>query len=180
MKYFIVLTISFISVSIFGQSPKRAIKKLGSDPVFFIDSVSVEKRDLSNYQPTEIASVSVYKDSNAVNLVGPEGKDGVVYITTIKFAKRKYWNYFKSKSTDYEKLILTPESDTAVQYILNKRILKSNFEGDLFLIDDKIFKGLKILDKSTLEKEYGIIDKDYGVLIESDRPPDLYKAKKKF
>jgi len=180
MKFIIFLTISFISFSTFGQRPKKAIKKLGADPVFFIDSVSVDKTELSKYQPTEIASVSVYKDSNAINLVGPDGKDGVVYITTIKFAKTKYWTYFKSKSADYEKLVVTPESDTAVQYILNKRVLKSNFEGDLSLIDDKIFIELKIIDKATLQKDYDITDKDYGVIIRSDKPPDLYKANKKF
>ena len=180
MKCIIFLTISFISFSTFAQRPKKVIKKLGADPVFFIDSVSVDKAELKNYQPTEIATVSVYKDSSATNLIGPDGKDGVVYITTIKFAKIKYWNYFKSKSADYEKLVATPESDSTFQYILNNRVLKSNFDGDLSLINDNIFIDLKIIDKTALEKEYGITNKDYGIIIKSDKPDDLYKANKKF
>jgi hypothetical protein len=180
MKYVFVLLLSILVNSTFGQRPKKVIKKLGADPVFFIDSINVDKAELNNYQPTEIAAVSVYKDSNAINLVGPDGKDGAVYLITKKFAKNKYWQFFKSKSSDYEKIALTVESDSSFQYVLNKRLLKINFEGDLYLIDDDIFKNIKIIDKATLQKEFGVTDKEYGVLIESDKPADLYRAKKKF
>jgi hypothetical protein len=180
MKYVFILTLSISTLSAFGQKPKRVIKKLGNDPVFFIDSINVDKSELLNYQPEQIAKVSVYKDSNAIILVGPEGKDGVVYIETKVFAKRRYWNYFKTKSVEYANTVLTPESDSTIQYILNGKILATNFEGDLSLIDDDIFKDLKVIDKETLRKEFGIADKSYGVIINSDKPDNLYKAKKKF
>lgn len=180
MKLVAGLLFSLFTLSVAGQSPKRMIKKLGSDPVFFVDSVSVDRSELSKYQPTEIAAVSVYKDSNAIKLLGPEGKDGVVYIVTKAFAKKKYWAYFTSKSAAYAALVPTPESDTAIQYILNSKILTSNFEGDLSLITDSLFKAITILDKETLQTKYGISGKTNGVWIQADKPGDLYRAKKKF
>lgn len=180
MKYALVLTFSIASLFAFGQKPKKVLKKLGNDPVFFIDSVNVDKSELSKYQPEMTAKVSVYKDSDAINLVGPDGKDGVVYIETKVFAKTRYWNYFKSKSEEYSKIVPTPESDSSIQYILNDRILTKNFEGDLSLINDEIFKEIKVIDKDTLQKDFNITDKSYGVIIKSDKPGNLYRAKKKF
>lgn len=180
MRYIFILTLSVLTLSVFGQKPKKVIKKLGNDPVFFIDSINVDKSEMMKYQPEDIAQVSVYKDSNAIKLVGPEGKDGVVYIETKPFARIKYWNYFKTKSVEYGNIVLTPESDSSIQYILNGRVLKTNFEGDLSLIDDSIFVEIRIIDKEKLEKDFGINDKQYGVIIKSDKPKDLYKANKKF
>jgi hypothetical protein len=180
MKYAFVLILSILTLSTFGQKPKKVIKKLGDDPVFFIDSINVDQSEMMKYQPEQIAKVSVYKGSDAIDLVGPEGKDGVVYIETKVFAKNKYWSYFRIKSEDYAKAALTPQSDSVIQYILNDRILTTNFEGDLALITDDIFKEIKVIDKETLQKNYNISDKSYGVIIKSDKPEDLYRAKKKF
>ncbi len=180
MKFIASFTVSLLTLSVAGQSPKRIIKKLGSDPVFFVDSVSVDKSELNKYQPTDIAAVSVYKDSSAIKLVGPEGKDGAIYIETKAFAKKRYWTFFASKSAAYATHVPTPESYTAVQYILNKRLLTTNFEGDLASINDSLFKAITILDKETLQMKYGISEKKIGVWIEADKPGDLYRAKKKF
>jgi len=180
MRYIFVLTFSILTLAVFGQKPKKVIKKLGNDPVFFIDSVNVDKSEMMKYKPEEIAQVSVYKDSNAIKLVGPEGKDGAVYIETKAFAKKRYWSYFKTKSVEYGNVVPTPEADSSIQYVLNERILKTNFEGDLSLIEDNIFQEIKIIDKEKLEKEFGITDKQYGVIIKSNKPKDLYKANKKF
>jgi len=88
-----------------------------NDPLFFIDSIRVNRRVLENYQPSEIASLTVYKDANAIKRVGPEGKNGLIYIETKAFARQRYWQYFKSKSNDYAKAVPAPENDSSVQYI---------------------------------------------------------------
>lgn len=178
-RLLLLLTVLY-SFTAAAQKPKKVIKKLGSDPIFYIDSVNVDKGDLQKYQPTDIAAVSVYRDSDAIKLAGPEGKDGVVYIETKTFAKKRYWTYFSSKSEEYLKIVPNPAGDTSIQYILNKRVLTSNFEGDLALIGDSTFKSITILDKQTLKDKFKISDREYGVLIESDKPANLYHAKKKF
>ncbi len=144
---------------------KERYKQLFNDPVFFIDSVNVTRLEMQEYQPTDIAVVTVYKDTNAIKLVGEQGKFGAVYVETKKFARNKYWNYFKTKSADYLKIVPTPQSDSSVIYILNDKVLKTNFEGDLSGIDDKNFIELNIIDKQKLNKDYNISDKTFGVVV---------------
>lgn len=153
--------------SIFNRANNK-FKKLFDDPVFFIDSVNVTMVELQNYQPTDIAAVTVYKDTNAIKLVGPQGKDGAVYIETKRFARNKYWNFFKAKSADYLKAVPTPESDSSVVYILNGKVLKTNFEGDLSGINDKSFIELQVIDKTRLRSDYDIKDKPFGVVIKAN------------
>ncbi|MDP9077841.1 MAG: hypothetical protein M3O71_10490 [Bacteroidota bacterium] len=160
--------------------PEIVFEEDATDPVFFIDSVRVNKRVLQNYKPEEIASVTVYKDSSAIKRMGPAAKNGLIYIETKDFAKNKYWNYFKSKSDQYGKLVPTVESDVHIQYILNKRVLKENYEGDLAAINNTIFKGLQIITKQQLIKDYGVTDKEFGVIITSEIPANLHNGKNKF
>ena len=171
---------SVLTLSVFAQSPKKAIKKLGNDPVFFLDSVNVDKDELGNYNSQDIAKVSVFKGKEAIALVGPDGKDGAVFIETKAFGRTKYIRYLATKSSDYAKIVNTPTKDSSLQYILNGKVLKENFEGDLSLIDDKTFKSIKIIDKATLQQQYQVMDKEYGVLIESGVPDNLYHGNKKF
>lgn len=178
MKY---LLIAFFTLSIsFAQSPKRILKKIGDNPVFFIDSINVEKDDLQKYDPNQISSVTVYKDKQAIELLGEDGKDGVIYIETKVFCKKRYWKYFASKSSEYIQSVSSSENDINVQYILNERILKEGFEGDLATIDDAIFKSIKFISKEELIKKHKIDDKDFGFQIISETPKDLYHGKRKF
>ena len=150
---------------------KERYKQLLNDPVFFIDSVNVTRIEVQEYQPTDIAVVTVYKDTNAIKLVGEQGKFGAVYVETKKFARTKYWNYFKTKSEYYLKIVPTPQSDSSVIYILNDKVLKANFEGDLSVIDDNNFIEINIIDKQKLNKDYNISDKSFGVIVRT-KPND--------
>ena len=150
---------------------KERYKQFFNDPVFFIDSINVTRIEMQEYQPTDIAVVTVYKDTNAIKLVGEQGKFGAVYVETKKFARNKYWNYFKSKSADYLKIVPTLQSDSSVIYILNEKVLRTNFEGDLSGIDDNNFIELNLIDKQKLNKDYNISDKSYGVIIRT-KPKD--------
>jgi hypothetical protein len=155
-----------------GQQPQTVHFKLGNSAVIFIDSVNVDKNEMLKYKPDDIALVTVFHDSAAIKLIGPDGKDGVVYIETKAFARRRYWSLFSSKSAEYARIVPTPGGDSSVQYILNNRILVKNFEGDLALIKDSTFKTITILDKKTLQSQYNISNKEYGVLVEVSRPPN--------
>lgn len=162
--------------SIFNQANNK-YKKLFNDPVFFIDSVNVTRVELQNYQPTDIAVVTVYKDTNAIKLVGPQGRDGAVYIETKKFVGNKYWSFFKGKSTEYLKVVPSPGSDSSVVYILNGKVLTANFEGDLAGIDDKSFIDLQVIDKAKLLTDYGIKDKSIGIVIKANIKTENKKPK---
>jgi len=179
-KFFFTTVFTLTTIVAFSQSPKRALKKLGAEPVYFMDSVNVDKSELMKYDPSSIAIVTVLKGKEAIDIIGEDGKDGVVYIETISFAKSRYWRYFRSKSAEYSALVPVAGQDTTVQYILNGKILDKNFEGNLAVIDDKVFKEIKVLTKEDLQKQYGIQNKEAGVSIKSEAPKDLHNGKKKF
>ena len=155
------------------------VTEVSNDPVFFIDSVKVSKADLLRYDPNDIATVTVYKDTSEIKKLGIDAKYGLIYIETKTFDVNRYQKYFSSKSPEYAKLITTIKN-SQIQYILNKRVLNSNYEGDLAAINDKIFKGLTIINKQELSNKFGITDKTYGVIINSDVPSNLYKGNSKF
>jgi hypothetical protein len=149
-----------------------------SEPVYFMDSVRVTGADLSKYDSKDIATVSIYKGASAIIKFGPEAEYGLIFIETKKFDIHRYQTYFKSKSPDYTKLISNPANVSKIQYILNKKILKTDYEGNLAAINDKIFKELIIIDKKQLIKDYGITNKNYGVIITADIPVNSYNKDK--
>jgi hypothetical protein len=179
-KLILTILFSLFTIITWAQSPERALKKLGTDPVYYMDSVKVDKSELMKYDPKDIALINVLKGKEAIDIIGEEGNHGVIYIETIRFAKSRYWKFFSSKSAEYKALVPVAGQDTTIQYILNDKVLDKNFEGNLAVIDDKIFKELIILSKEQLIEQYKIQDKDAGVLIKSDVPADLYHGKKKF
>ncbi|MGY3053350.1 hypothetical protein ACVWYG_001550 [Pedobacter sp. UYEF25] len=138
-----------------------------TDPVFFIDSVRVTKNDLIKYEPNQIASVTVYKDKSAWEKFGSEAVNGLIYIETKNFAKKRYWDFLCSKSTEYKKLVPEKSQDIDIVYILNNKVLKENFEGDLASINNENLINLKIINGEILKSDFNITDKKGGVVITS-------------
>lgn len=135
------------------------------EPVFFLDSIRVNAGVLKNYQPTEIAMVSVYKNADSLKITEPNAKNGIVYITTKAFARDHYWNYFKSVSPDYAKQVPDLATEQKLVYILNGKVLTTNFESELFVINDSNLIELKLIDKKTLKQDYDIRVRGIGVVI---------------
>ena len=136
-----------------------------TEPIYYVDSVRATKDDLMRYEPTQIASVTVYREKSATEILGNEGKHGLIYIETKPFAKSRYWKFLSSKSEEYKKLVPEPIKDDGVIYILNGKVLKGNFEGDLASIDATNFIELQIINKETLKREFGIKTGNLGVRI---------------
>lgn len=137
------------------------------EPMYFLDSIRINKGVLQNYQPSEIALVTVYKDSNAIRIAGAEAKNGLIYIITKSFARDYYRSYFKSKSAEYDKATSDEKQEKIAAYILNGKILTSNIESELFNINDNNFVDLTIIDKNALKKNYHVSGKSFGVVIKT-------------
>ena len=166
-----------MTLILFGQLPKKAMKKMGQNPIVFLDSVETEMSVLQTFNPFDISNISIVKPKKAKKLLGDKGVEGAIYVTTVKSAKIIYWNYFRTKSEEYRQLLNTPQADTIVQYILNGEALSDTIApGTLFLITDKNFKSLDILDKEKLLSD-NVIPKRYVVVITAKRPKGLIKTK---
>lgn len=141
------------------------------EPMYFIDSIRTNKAFLEEaYQPSEIAFVSVYKDSNAIKIAGQKAKNGVIYITTKSFARERYWSYFKSKSQEYLQNVPDLEAEKEVIYILNGKALTENYESDLFNVNDSNFIDMSLIDKKQLKNKYNISGKKLAFLIKTKTP----------
>jgi hypothetical protein len=139
------------------------------EPVFFLDSIRVNIGVVKEYQPSEIAFISVYKNADSLKITEPNAKNGIVYITTKTFAREHYWNYFKSRSPDYEKLVPDLKAEEKVAYILNDKVLRSGIEADLFAINDSNFIQLTVINKDQLKEDFKVRGKLLGVIIKTKK-----------
>ncbi len=178
---FIFIIFLLFSVSSFGQLPKNSMKKMGQNPIVFLDSVETDMSALQTLNPFDISNIGIVKPKKAKKLLGDKGVDGAIYVTTIKSAKAIYWNYFSLRSDKYKQLFNSPQADTAVQNILNGEALPDTAApGSLFLINDKNFKTINIIDKESGKFMMdNVIPKRYIVVISAKRPKELVKTSKK-
>ncbi|HEY5406167.1 MAG TPA: hypothetical protein VIJ92_03730 [Ginsengibacter sp.] len=180
-KLTLICTLFILTLTVFGQDdPKTAVGKLGPNPFFIIDSQKVKQSDLSKYNADSITSVIMLYDTTATKLYGDSAKDGAVIIETRSFARDKYISFFRKFSQPYDSLYTAIGSDTAFAYIINDKIQKGNYEGNLSAITQELFMGIEILTKEQLYTRYDINDKLFRILVHSKKPKDLYNADKKF
>ncbi|TJZ61529.1 hypothetical protein FAZ15_10095 [Sphingobacterium olei] len=179
MKQLVLIILAACTYSLtYGQSKGNAAENLSKQPIFFIDSVQVDQSEMQKYNSNQIASVTIVKDSTYLHIYG--NTPGSVYIETKSFSRKRFINYFRSKSIEFKQLLDSLENDNSFQYILNGKVLAKNYEGNLAAIDDKIFRSLTIIDKKELTSKYENTSKDFGILIASDVPENLYDGKNKF
>jgi hypothetical protein len=146
-------------------------EKNPDEPIYFLDSIEMNKMALENFDPSDFVSIKVVKGKNAIKLLGEKGKNGIVYIETKAAAKQRYWAYFKSISKDLAKLTVNPANDELIQFILNGRSITTDFDNQLMEINDKNLKSIKLIGTDELIKTYGVKNKSYGVIIIADLPP---------
>ncbi len=155
------------------------MKKIGKNPIVLLDSVESEINSLHTLNPFDISNISIVIPKKAKKLLGDKGVDGAIYVTTVKAAKTIYWTYLLSKSDEYGRIFNSPQADTIAQYVLNGEALSdSAAPGCLFLIDDKNFKTINVIDKQ--DGKYlmdNVVPKRYIVIITSKRPKGLVKNK---
>ncbi len=133
--------------------------------IYVVDSVQIANDQVSKIVPSDIATVIVVKGKSATDLLGTKAKDGIVYIETKQFAKKRYWRFFAAKLANYSKILPNPDNDSHIQYVLDGRILKKDYEGELSTINDNNIRAMAIIPKDTLLKRYGIYRKQFGVEI---------------
>ncbi len=143
-----------IVVSCYNILNKRKTVNLfnENDPLIFLDSIRVNQGILNLYEPSEIAFLNVYKNEDAIRVAGKEAKNGAIYIITKDFARDTYWEYFKSNSEDYKRLVSDLDKEKKVVYILNGKKLDKDIEKDLFEVNNKNLIEISVVDKKAKKK----------------------------
>ena len=161
----------------YGQTTVKESKASNGIPIMFVDSVRIGQADLQKYKSEDIATVTVYKDSTKFKHLDSNAI-GAIYIETNQFSRKRFLNYFKSKSPEFKNLLASQQNDDSFQYVLNGEVLSKNYEGKLAAIDDKNFKSIIVIRKEELVDKYGATDKTFGIVIVSDVPKDSPNVKK--
>lgn len=60
------------------------------EPLWVIDGVLTNPKNLSVFDPSEIEQISILKSQEALNLFGPNAENGIIIITTKKAFSRKF------------------------------------------------------------------------------------------
>ena len=84
---FTFIMLLLLTATSFGQLPKKAMKKMGQNPIVFLDSMETEMSALKTLNPFDILNIGIVKPKKAKKLLGDKGVDGAIYVTTVKETK---------------------------------------------------------------------------------------------
>jgi hypothetical protein len=121
----------------------------------YVDGVKVSQQEADKLKMDDIGSMQIDKDGT--------------HITTRTAICNAYWTFFKSKSAQYAKLVPTIQEIYKVQYIINGTVLTSSFDATLAKVNDSNLESIAVVDNATLNKDYSIADKPYGVIIKTKK-----------
>lgn len=144
------------------QLPKRATKPM---PLFYLDTKEIKGSFLSYAKADDIGLVQVLPLDKAIELHGDKAKNGITYVFTTKYCIEHYKRAFSERSSEYKKVLKDEGgSDDRIQYIIDGKVLKGKFEGNLYMLRNNPRYFLKIIGPEGLEL-YGVNDKAFGFVI---------------
>jgi len=127
MKYLIFTMLLALAFSLsYSQTTVKESKVSNGVPIMFVDSVRIGQADLQKYKSDDIATITVYKDSTKFKHLDSNAI-GAIYIETNQFSRKRFLNYFKSKSPEFKNLLTSQQSDDSFQYVLNGEVLSKNY-----------------------------------------------------
>ncbi|NIG54304.1 hypothetical protein [Chitinophaga sp. Cy-1792] len=135
------------------------------DPVYVVDSVRVSSSAANNFTPDQIGLITIAKGRKAVLLYGNQAENGVVYIETKPFARKRVDQLLRTSSPSYDSLRRVQPLDSNLVYIVNDKIVTPTDEARLFTVDRRTFQSLQILSSKELEDKYHLTGKKAGVAI---------------
>lgn len=160
----VLIILSAVPSLLMGQTP---LKGVGANPIYYIDSVKLSTDEMLKVNPNTVTLINAYSKEDALEVLGIDAKDGVVYVETIIFVKRRYWDYFKAKASDL-KLGKKIGDYTELKFILNDIPLSDIDVGKLHIVNDETLEDFKIVKRKELKSKYKVKDKRYGVVIKAN------------
>lgn len=144
-----------------------SIPGVPQNALIFIDSVE-SKNGMEGLDPTKIALIDIVKGSKLKEKYGPRGEDGVIFIETVPFARKRYTRMFGEISADYQQELKKAGSDSAFLYLLDGSPIENNQAQMLAALERKNIDGIKVIPAAKLTDVPGDhTGKKYGILITS-------------
>lgn len=146
-----------------------SIPGVPQNALMFVDSVE-SKMGMEGLDPTKIALIDIVKGSKLKEKYGPRGENGVIFIETVDFARKRFTRMFSEISPDYAKALQQYKSDTSFQYVLDGTPVTTSIPQMLAALEKKSIDSISVVspDKlKELKEEYEPNDKLLWVLIRS-------------
>ncbi len=144
------------------------ISKAQDGTLFIVDSVEVED-GLNHLSPDKIAFMNVVKSPTLQAKYGAKAENGIIYIETKPFARKRYNRLFSELSPAFEAALKKYGSDSVFQYILDGTKIDETSMNMLAALEKKGIGSLVVVDAAMLKSKYGVKEKDkkLGVIITS-------------
>lgn len=139
--------------SITRLSAQSVIKEY---PLFYIDSVRIESVDFRSLNPNSIAEMTAYKNEEAKKMFGEQARNGVIFIETKVFKKKKFWEMLCKKSEDYCKLVPNPDADSTIRYIYPGKTILERADAKIFNLKPEEISKVKIIGFKEMERKYKV------------------------
>lgn len=152
---------------IFSVSQAFAQQEEDDDPVYVVDSVVSTQSAMGKISPDQIGMITIAKGSKAVLKYGPQAANGVVYVETKPFARRRVSTLLRTSSKEYDSVYRKFGSDTSFFFLVNTEPVTTTNQAKLLALDAKNFVSLKVIYARELEDKYRISGHPVGVVITS-------------
>lgn len=134
-------------------------------PVYVIDSVLATPALMENLPPDQIGLITIAHGQKAVLKYGSQAANGVIYVETKPFARRRVRRLLSAAAPAYDSLLHRYGNDSSFQYIVNDHIITPTDETRLMTVDNRTFVSLEVISPKVLEEIYHIKNRQVGVRI---------------
>lgn len=145
---------------------ETAIPGMSDSSLLFVDSVE-SKQGLAGLDPRQIAIINIVKGAKLREKFGSRGADGVIYVETIPFARRRYTKMFSDISSSFAKALKQYGTDSSFQYILDGSVLTQSVEQMLAALEKGTIGSIDVIPPKVLKEQYEVDGKQLGVIIRS-------------
>ncbi|RBL91551.1 hypothetical protein [Chitinophaga flava] len=134
-------------------------------PVYVVDSVLTTQAAMESISPDQIGLITIARGKKAILKYGSQAANGVVYVETKPFARKRVRHLLSMASPAYDSLLRRYGSDSSFLYIVNDKPVTPTDETRLMTVDNKTFVSVEILSPKKVEELYHIKNRQAGVRI---------------
>lgn len=135
--------------------------------VYVVDSVEVESSAVNNIGPDQIAMITIARGRKTVEKFGERAANGVFYLETKPFARKRYNRLFSNLSPAYAAALQKSGSDSSFRYIMGDSVLTTNLESQLAALELKDIAAVQVITDPAQRKQYGLKEEETGVMIKT-------------
>ncbi|MCW3466829.1 hypothetical protein [Chitinophaga nivalis] len=151
----------FTSLSVFAQEEEN------DDPVYVLDSVLVTPAAVSQLSADQIGVITIAKGRRAILKYGSQAANGVVYMETKPFARKRVQALLREVAPAYDSLMKCYMNDSSCYFIVNDKPVTPTDEARMMTLDKKTFRSLQIITDKKSREQYLVPANKVGILIRS-------------